>query len=192
MSITYPFAERAMGQNERKLLNAMWRDLQALKTNGPDQLGWADYSDMAYESPNPAFSVTADALTTIPNDGLDGNRTQLPTGRELFNVSENKFEFNLHESFLITLEMTLTPTESGPVYADLWFYSGSIAPDRYRTHMNFDKGSGVPHRISHTIYGYACQSCATNGLLPQIQSTKNVDLSDIRFLVELCYKPPTT
>jgi hypothetical protein len=147
--------------------------------------GWAEYRDSQYTSGSP-FTFSNNTWTDLPNNGLLGPKTQLPTGIDLYDGTH--LTGRLNDGIVLTVEFTGMPTTGTLTYLDIAIDIGGSIGRIYNRTLEFPKGQGVARTESFTVFAYTLDTWTANGGKIVVNSNAALSMYDVRYVISRQYR----
>ena len=151
-------------------------------------LGWVQVTDGQYDTAT-RYSIPQGIRTKIPNNSADVlNVTNLFGATTLWNSVTNKFENdNSGDSFNMRVQFVANPSLNNrdlTLELDIGGAQGVI----WSKTIQLARGAGTNNRITENIHFYTLNTFIANGGELYLTCDSDVDVFDIRFLIERTYR----
>lgn len=152
--------------------------------------GWGRYIDTQYTSGSP-FAVTPNTDVPLPNNAGTKIETQLPGDvTSFYNPTTKKIFGREGNSGLLTVDITIVPTNSSTRYMDVWLNLGGAFPKVFTQTISFPKGANEPHSIVFNCGYYVGATWAANGAQIYVRSDNTASVYGIGYTLQRTHTAP--
>lgn len=149
--------------------------------------GLGTYTDTSRTSGSPLIVTGLDPAVVLPNNGAISDKTQLPDDVTTF-LADAKVIGQEGDGINVSISFAVKLKTAKPTWVDVTPFLGETAQNKFKMERFFNKGIDVVQYFGATFEALVDSSWEANGMSFAIESTENVEVYDIEFVITRTHK----